>query len=241
MREMGTVELLTREGEIAIAKRIEEGIREMMAALACYPNAVNTILLEYASTETEEKKLSDVLIGYLDPADSVPSAQEIADAQAAKTAKAENGEEEEEVIDTGPDPEEAKERFDVIAALSVKADRSINRYGREAASSVKNLFELGEKFKYLKLTPRVLDPVINNPRELHQVRTQEREIMRLCVQKAKMPRKDFIKAFVGHETDMSWIDAIIKADDNHMRLNLPMYRKKFYAHIKKYATKRKSS
>ncbi|MAV76595.1 MAG: RNA polymerase sigma factor RpoD [Actinobacteria bacterium TMED172] len=214
MREMGTVELLTREGEIAIAKRIEEGIREMMAALACYPNAVNTILLEYASTETEEKKLSDVLIGYLDPADSVPSAQEIADAQAAKTAKAANGEEEEEAADTGPDPEEAKERFDAIAALSVKADRSINRYGREDASSVKNLFELGEKFKYLKLTPRVLDPVINNPRvALHQVRTQEREIMRLCVQKAKMPRKDFIKAFVGHETDISWIDAIIKADE----------------------------
>ena len=135
-------------------------------------------------------------------------------AKAAKTAKAANGEEEEEAVDTGPDPEEAKERFDAIAALSVKADRSINRYGREAASSVKNLFELGEKFKYLKLTPRVLDPVINNPRvALHQVRTQEREIMRLCVQKAKMPRKDFIKAFVGHETDMSWIDAIIKADE----------------------------
>ena len=173
MREMGTVELLTREGEIAIAKRIEEGIREMMAALACYPNAVNTVLVEYAATETEEKKLSDVLLGYLDPADSVPSAQEIADAQAAKTAKAAAGEtdDDDDAPDTGPDPEEAKERFDEIAAQHVKAERSIKRYGRDAASSIKNLEELGEKFKYLKLTPRVLDPIMNAPRTtLYQVR-----------------------------------------------------------------------
>ena len=215
MREMGTVELLTREGEIAIAKRIEEGIREMMAALACYPNAVNTVLLEYAATETEEKKLSDVLIGYLDPADSVPSAQEIADAQAAKTAKVASGEtdDDDEAVDTGPDPEEAKARFDEIAQCHVKAERSIKRYGRDAASSIKNLEELGEKFKYLKLTPRVLDPIMNTPRHaLYEIREQEREIMRLCVKQAKMPRKDFIKAFIGKETDIKWIDRIIKAD-----------------------------
>ncbi|MBT5923739.1 MAG: RNA polymerase sigma factor RpoD [Cellvibrionales bacterium] len=214
MREMGTVELLTREGEIAIAKRIEEGIREMMAALACYPNAVNNILIEYALTETEEKKLSDVLIGYLNPADSVPSAQEIADAQAAKTAKAASGEAEDEVVDNGPDPEEAKQRFDEIAEYHIKAERAIKRYGREAASSVKNLQELGEKFKYLKLVPRVLEPVMNAPRvTLYQIREQEREIMRLCIKISKMPRKDFIKAFIGHETDSTWINEIVDANE----------------------------
>ncbi|HCX26147.1 MAG TPA: RNA polymerase sigma factor RpoD [Cellvibrionales bacterium] len=214
MREMGTVELLTREGEIAIAKRIEEGIREMMAALACYPNAVNNILIEYALTETAEKKLSDVLIGYLNPADSVPSAQEIADAQAAKTAKAASGEAEDEVVDNGPDPEEAKLRFDEIAEYHVKAERSIKRYGREAASSVKNLQELGEKFKYLKLVPRILEPVMNAPRvTLYQIREQEREIMRLCIKISKMPRKDFIKAFIGHETDPTWINNIVDANE----------------------------
>ena len=214
MREMGTVELLTREGEIAIAKRIEEGIREMMAALACYPNAVNNILIEYALTETEEKKLSDVLIGYLNPADSVPSAQEIADAQAAKTAKAASGEAEDEVVDNGPDPEEAKLRFDEIAEYHIKAERAIKRYGREAASSVKNLQELGEKFKYLKLVPRVLEPVMNAPRvTLYQIREQEREIMRLCIKISKMPRKDFIKAFIGHETDPTWINDIVDANE----------------------------
>ena len=214
MREMGTVELLTREGEIAIAKRIEEGIREMMVALACYPNAVNNILIEYALTETEEKKLSDVLIGYLNPADSVPSAQEIADAQAAKTAKAASGEAEDEVVDNGPDPEEAKLRFDEIAEYHVKAERAIKRYGREAASSVKNLQELGEKFKYLKLVPRILEPVMNAPRvTLYQIREQEREIMRLCIKISKMPRKDFIKAFIGHETDPTWINDIVDANE----------------------------
>jgi len=214
MREMGTVELLTREGEIAIAKRIEEGIREMMAALACYPNAVNNILIEYALTETEEKKLSDVLIGYLNPADSVPSAQEIADAQAAKTAKAASGEAEDEVVDNGPDPEEAKLRFDEIAEYHVKAERAIKRYGREAASSIKNLQELGEKFKYLKLVPRILEPVMNAPRvTLYQIREQEREIMRLCIKISKMPRKDFIKAFIGHETDPTWINDIVDANE----------------------------
>ena len=110
MREMGTVELLTREGEIEIAKRIEEGIREMMSALVYFPNAVNSILLEYALTETEEKKLSDVLIGYLDPSDEVPTSQEIAEAQAAKNEKSDDDEDESD--ETGPDPDEAKIRFD---------------------------------------------------------------------------------------------------------------------------------
>jgi len=214
MREMGTVELLTREGEIAIAKRIEEGVREMMAALACYPNAVNTILEEYQATLREEKKLSDVLIGYLNPADSVPSAQEIAEAQAAKTAAAENNSEaEEETTDTGPDPEEAKRRFDAIEKQLKKTERSIKRYGRESSSAEKNLHQLGELFKFLKLTPRVLDPVITSPRSaLYRVREQERGIMRLCIDRAKIPRKEFVKAFVGKETDIKWIDKIIKAN-----------------------------
>jgi RNA polymerase primary sigma factor len=165
-------------------------------------------------TETEEKKLSDVLIGYLNPADSVPSAQEIADAQAAKTAKAASGEAEDEVVDNGPDPEEAKQRFDEIAEYHIKAERAIKRYGREAASSVKNLQELGEKFKYLKLVPRVLEPVMNAPRvTLYQIREQEREIMRLCIKISKMPRKDFIKAFIGHETDPTWINEIVDANE----------------------------
>ena len=223
MREMGTVELLTREGEIEIAKRIEEGLREMMTALVYYPNAVNSVLLEYALTESEEKKLSDVLIGYLDPSDNVPTSQEIADAQAAKNAKENSGEsdDEDESDETGPDPEEAKRRFDEIGKLQAKAERSIQRYGRKAKSSEKNLLELGEKFKYLKLTPRILQPILDQPRmALYQVRSQEREIMNLCTKQAKMPRKEFIKYFIGNELDMTWIDKIISEGNELYSLKL---------------------
>ncbi|MGB5325703.1 MAG: RNA polymerase sigma factor RpoD [Pseudomonadales bacterium] len=213
MREMGTVELLTREGEIAIAKRIEEGIREKMSALACFPNTVQLILNEFELVETGDKKLADVLLGYLNPADSVPTAQEIADAQAAKTAAAAaNNGEAEEAPDTGPDPEEAKQRFGALATQLQKTERSVKRYGRDASSAQKNLDELGELFKYFKITPRLLDPIMLMPREtLHAIREQEREIMRLCVRHAKMPRKDFLGQFAGKETDVRWIDKIIKA------------------------------
>ena len=146
MREMGTVELLTREGEIEIAKRIEEGIREMMSALVYFPNAVNSILLEYALTETEEKKLSDVLIGYLDPSDEVPTSQEIAEAQAAKNEKSDDDEDESD--ETGPDPDEAKIRFDEIAKLQVKAERSIQKYGRKAKSSEKTFLSLEKNLNF---------------------------------------------------------------------------------------------
>lgn len=214
MREMGTVELLTREGEIAIAKRIEEGVREKMAALAYFPNIVDAILEEYAAVERGDKKLGDILLGYLNPADSVPSAQEIAEAQAAKTAAAAAGEETEtEAPDTGPDPEEAKLRFDALAQQNTKTERSIKRYGRTAESASKNLEELGEVFKFFKLAPRILDPLMSSPRQtLYKVRQQEREMMSLCIKQSKVPRKIFLKAFVGSETDIKWIDKIIKAD-----------------------------
>ncbi len=229
MREMGTVELLTREGEIAIAKRIEEGIREKMSALAFYPNAVNTILEEYAQVEAGEKKLSDLLLGYLDPTDDVPTSQEIAEAQAAKTAAAEkaalennNNDDDDsdestetEEVDNGPDPEEAKARFTALAEQNSKTENGINRYGRTAASSVKNLNELGEIFKYLKIAPRILDPIMSTPRNyLFAIREQERDIMRICCQQAKVNRKVFLKNFVGNETSIEWIDQIINDENN---------------------------
>ena len=215
MREMGTVELLTREGEIAIAKRIEEGIREMLAALALYPGSIERVLAEYAKVEAEEKKLADVLLGYLDPTDAVPTAQEIAEAQAKKVAqRAEDNEDDSEEADSGPDPEEAKARFTALQEQLTKTERGIKRYGREAASSKKNLEELGELFKYFKLAPRILDPVANVPRDaLFQIRKQEREIMSLCITYAKMPRKVFVKSFVGNEASTDWLDEAIASEE----------------------------
>ena len=200
MREMGTVELLTREGEIVIAKRIEEGIRELMAALAHYPGAVRSILDEYDKVATEERRLADILIGYLDPADHVPSAQEAAEARANDSSS------DDEDGDTGPDPVEAKKRFTAIKRAYNKAGKSIVREGRSGKAAQKDLEALAEKFKFLKLTPRVFDPMTEQVREiLMMVRAQEREIMQTCIKRCGMPRVEFINSFLGSESDMRWV------------------------------------
>jgi RNA polymerase primary sigma factor len=206
MREMGTVELLTREGEIVIAKRIEEGIRELMAALAFYPGAVKSILDEYERVTNEEKRLSDILVGYLNPADHVPSAAEVAAAQEIRNAKKEAKEEDEDEVDTGPDPVEAKKRFTAIKRAYNKAEKTIAKDGRGSAAAIKDLEKLAGLFKYLKLTPRVFDPMTERARDiLMLVRGQEREIMQLCIKYCGMPRSEFIKSFPGNESDKNWL------------------------------------
>ncbi len=200
MREMGTVELLTREGEIVIAKRIEEGIREMLAALAFYPGAVEKILNEYALVAKEERKLSDIMVGYLNPAENVPSAAEVALAAPAATTDSD------EEVDTGPDPVEAKKRFTALKRQFNKTEKVIAEKGRTDKAAIKEMEKLGELFKFFKLTPRVSDPLTDSPRNiLAGVRDQEREIMRLAVKVCGMPRKDFINTFQGSESDAKWI------------------------------------
>ena len=127
MREMGTVELLTREGEIVIAKRIEEGIRELLAALAHYPGIVERLLAEYDLIATEERRLAEIIIGYLNPADRVPSAAEVAAAREA--GNADNSDEE---VDTGPDPVEAKKRFTAIRRQFNRTEKVIAEKGRSS-------------------------------------------------------------------------------------------------------------
>jgi RNA polymerase primary sigma factor len=212
MREMGTVELLTREGEIVIAKRIEEGIRELLAALAFYPGSVKSILDEYAKVVSEEKKLADILIGYLDPADHVPSAQEVAaaaeaSALAAGNKKEEKDDDDDEEENTGPDPVEAKKRFSAIKRAYNKSEKTIAAKGRNSKEAIKDMDALAEKFRFLKLTPRVFDPMTDTARNmLLAVRDQEREIMTICVRYCRMPRAEFIKSFPGNESDMKWIN-----------------------------------
>ncbi len=203
MREMGTVELLTREGEIVIAKRIEEGIRELMAALAYYPGAVRSILDEYDKVATEERRLSDILVGYLDPAEHVPSAAEVA-AQQEESGTSDDDDDEDG--ETGPDPVEAKKRFTAIKRACNKADKSIAKEGRDGKTAQKDLEKLAELFKFLKLTPRVFDPLTEQARDmLLQVRNLEREIMQICVKTCGMPRMEFIKSFQGSESDLRWV------------------------------------
>jgi RNA polymerase primary sigma factor len=214
MREMGTVELLTREGEIVIAKRIEEGIRELMAALAFYPGSVKQILDEYALVAKEERKLTDILVGYLDPAEHVPSAQQIAE-QAAKN----NNNDDDDNTDNGPDPVEAKRRFTALKRQYNKTEKVIAAKGRQHAEAIKEMEKLGELFKFFKLTPRVFDPLNEEARAaLGAVREQEREIMSIAVRRCGMPRKDFIKSFQDNESDLKWVSRHARKKDYGNRL-----------------------
>ena len=219
MREMGTVELLTREGEIEIAKRIEEGIRELMSSIAEWPDIVDYIIEEYDLIETDERKLSDILIGYLNPMAHVPSA--LAQAEAAKKEEEENnidGESEDsddvdddDEEDTGLDPVEAKERFDILRKLNKSAKKSIEKNGRDHKLTRKAIKELSGHFKYLKLAPRKFDPIIAIVREtLSIVRSSERQITSMVVRQARMPRADFIKSFPGNEANENWVEEIYR-------------------------------
>ena len=217
MREMGTVELLTREGEIIIAKRIEEGIRELMAALAHYPSVVRQLCNEYDLVAKEERKLTDVMIGYLDPAEHVPSASEMA---AAAEAKGESDDDDEDEAAVGPDPVEAKKRFSALKRQCTKTEKAIAAKGRDHKDAITEMNKLGELFKFFKLTPRVFDPLIDEPRiALAAVREPEREIMRIVVRNCRMDRKEFIKSFQGSESDSRWVGRVARKKDVGAKIN----------------------
>ena len=204
MREMGTVDLLTREGEIVIAKRIEEGIRDVLHALAFYPGTVESILSAFDQSQTEEGKLVDVLIGFLDPTDVVMPAAQVVPGQ----MKDEDAEEE----DKGPDPVLAAERFDALRKQFNKTARVIKKDGRDSKAGVRELNKLGDCFQFFKLVPKHFDTAVEMARAGHaQIRRQERLIMNVSVRRGKMPRKTFLEQFSGHEDDASWVDAQVNA------------------------------
>jgi RNA polymerase primary sigma factor len=219
MREMGSVELLTREGEIEIAKRIEDGTRELMSAVSDWPTNVATIMGEWDKVVAGDKKLTDLISGYLNPMEHVPSA--LAQQQAAEAVEAEriaNGEEideeeeEEEQHEGGLDPEIATQRFEEVRTILIKTEKSIAAKGRNHADVIKNIQELGETFKYLKLTPRQFEPLITLVRaSVDKIRLQERNIMKYCIRFSKMPRPEFIKSFPGNETNLKWTGTLVKA------------------------------
>ena len=220
MREMGTVELLTREGEIAIAKRIEEGLRELMHALAYWPNSVQQVMEEYDLVAKEERRLSDVVSGWLDPTDEVAAATPVSAAASTSSKKDDvdddsdddddSTSEEEDETTSGIDPEYARERFDQLRQALDNATKAIKRHGRTSKQAGKELDHLGEVFKYFKLPPRQFDPLYTSVRDvLNRVRSEERELMTLCIRKGEMPRKTFMKEFPGNEINEDWIPGIV--------------------------------
>ena len=206
MREMGTVDLLTREGEIVIAKRIEEGIRDVLNAVAYFPGTTDTILELYDASQEEEGELTNVLIGFLDPVENVVPA-----AQVVPGAKKETDDDEEEEK-KGPDPELAAERFEILRKQMKKTERVVKKHGRESTQAEKELVALGEAFQFFKLVPKHFDKIVQQVRVVNvQVRRAERMIVNICVRQAKMPRKVFLENFSGSETDLKWVQKQIKA------------------------------
>ena len=225
MREMGTVELLTREGEIVIAKRIEEGLRELMKAMAYFPGTVEHILNEYALVDNEEqRRLSDIITGYLDISDDkipvnpgveVPSTN----VSGGIEQSADDSDEDDEEANVGPDPEEALIRFTELRKQYEKTSSAVGRRGRSDAKAKTELEKLGELFKSLKLTPRQFDPLLGHIRAvLTRLRRHERAVLNLAVRSAKLPRKIFIETFPGHETNEKWIDQHIKSKEAYSEL-----------------------
>ncbi len=213
MREMGTVELLTRAGEIEIAKRIEDGLNQMLSSLAMYPDTVATILAIYAKVALEEVKLTDIVSAFIDPnaPDDIPTPAEIA----AQNEKG-SDDNDEEVVDTGPDPEEAKERFARLHQQHDKMVSMINQYGHKDAKTSEARSEMLEEFMQLKLTPKLTEMLLNKMRDLVvRIRSHERQIMNCCIKQSKMPRQTFIASFPENETNLAWIDEQIKLGESY--------------------------
>ena len=206
MREMGSVDLLTREGEITIAKSIEEGARDLLHACAHFPGIIEEVLLEYALIKKEDKRISDLVVGFMDEEEEVlpgPQAGEQSD--------------DEEEENTGIDLEELNKRFSAVKRLYNKAEKAILSKGRTSPEAIKELDKLGETFKFLKLSPKKFEVISLKPRIMaRQVRRLEREIYNLCVQKSKMPRKEFLDAFKENSTNLKFLDPIFKSKKNYV-------------------------
>ncbi len=209
MREMGTVELLTREGEIEIAKRIEEGLGQMQAALSAYPSTIQKILDRYARVAAEEVRMNDLLVGFIDPnaPDEIPTpAQQQANREKA-AAEAEENDEEEEVVDTGPDPEEVRERMLALEKAHRKAMTAIGKIDDGSSSKlVKATEKTTAMIMELKLSPNFVDELTRDLRgRVDKIRQQEKAIRDICVRYCNMPRKDFIATFPGNEISADWL------------------------------------
>jgi RNA polymerase primary sigma factor len=223
MREMGTVELLTREGEIRIARRIEEGLEAVRSALSLYPPTHDFLLKAYEPVKAGQARLVDVIVGFVDPnAPDViaqpqnPTKMDLATEQekAEDDEEAEDGaeKEEEEAVDTGPDPQEAAARFASVAKSYAHVLTGIEKHGARDPKTLKSRKKLADEFMELKLSPRMFDALILNMRtHVAEVRQLEKEIMIIAVRDAGMPRKDFIGSFPKNETSSRWLAKHVKA------------------------------
>ena len=205
MREMGTVELLTRQGEIEIAKRIEDGLNQVKYHMVHFPPTVEALLEVADRVGNGETRMQDFVVGFIDPNEP----DEI-------KPPAPKSDDDDEVVDTGPDPDEVKARVRVIRRHHNRAMKYLDDYGLKDKRTVKAHTEMAEQIMELKLAPKLFDALVRNLRDVVSIiRSQERLVMQLCVRDAGMPRKDFLSSFPKSETDLTWIDKHIRAKRKH--------------------------
>ena len=220
MREMGTVELLTREGEIDIAKRIEDGINQVQCSVAEYPEAITYLLEQYDRVEAEEARLSDLIIGFVDPnaeEDMAPTATHVGSELSEEDRDDdddddddEDGDDDNADDDNSIDPELAREKFGELRTQYEKTLAVIKAKTRSHADAIAEIQMLSDVFKQFRLVPKQFDYLVNNMRTMmDRVRAQERLIMKLCVEMCKMPKKNFITLFTGNETSETWFQAAL--------------------------------
>ena len=230
MREMGTVELLTREGEIRIAKRIEEGLEQVRHALSEFPGSIEYLLKQYAGVEAGEVRLADLVVGFIDPNQGEEVAQHSnrAEDKAKGKGKAvasaadddkeadEDNDEATTEVDTGPDPAEVNRRMKKITRIHKQVKALLGKEGAADPKTRKARGQLTAEFMQLKLSPKLFDELANNLRNtVAHVRNQERQIMALAVRQAGMPKKDFLASFPQNETSPDWIEKQIRAKRKH--------------------------
>ena len=209
MREMGTVELLTREGEIEIAKRIEDGLNQVKYHMAHFPPTIEKLIEVAEAVLAGDTRMQDFVVGFIDP-----NAPDEIKAPVQKTDA--DDDDDDEVVDTGPDPDEVAARVKLIKRLFKRSLKNLDKYGARDKKTVKVQGELADQLMELKLSPKLTDMLVKNLRDsVSVIRMQERQVMEICVRDAGMPRKDFIASFPKSETDLNWIEKHIRAKRKH--------------------------
>ena len=214
MREMGTVDLLTRKGEIKIAKRIEDGIHQVLASLSSYPGTILTLLEAYELILKEEIKLTDVVVGFNDNEEYPDEGIVVRNPTEINESDKDEEEEEEEVLLT---PEDFKGHIVNLKKLHATYTKSIKRNGKSHNKTQIAQENLAQLFLELRLAPKFIDVLVENLSDLiEHIRYTERYIMKICVKESKMPRKDFIASFSGNETNLKWIKTVLKNQSTYV-------------------------
>lgn len=223
MREMGTVELLTREGEIDIAKRIEEGINQVQCSVAEYPEAINFLLEQWDTCEAEEMRLTDIISGFIDPneVDTAPVAathigSELSKEELEDEDDDDDDDDDDDANEGGIDPEFARQKFGELRDQYEKTRAAISKHGRDHAKARVQIEALSDLFKQFRLVPKQFDRLVKDMRDMmHRVRVQERLIMKMSVEQAGMPKRNFMKAFAGNENSTAWLEVQISAGESY--------------------------